>query len=694
MADPRLDAYANWLVQNKDKQGTPEFETVATAYKSLRGSSAPTRPQTKAEAADAYVQKEDATAGTLGQVANGLEYGARSLAQGVPIVGGLYDEAMAGASTLLGRGSYEDNLDYQRARDRFLAKEAPGLNLAGNVIGGVESVLLAAPLLGAAGIGATATGTAVPLYQQALRTAAVSAPIGAADFFTRGEGGFENRAKNAAGGAVLGTATGAVAPYVGAAVGSVYQRARDLLTSDALLQRLGLSRAAGQEILAALQGDDTLTGTGMARIRAAGPNGMLADAGPNAASALDTAMNAGGAATRIGRDAVEARAAQSSRDLNQTLDNTLGQPVGVQTRIDATRNSTAAARGAAYDAAYDQPIDFNSPAGQQLARDIERIPQWAIQEAEQEIAMRGEQPTVVRILDRATRALNSAATRGERGGALGGNTPLGGAASDLSGDIRQALRAAVPEYGAALDTAADPIRRVQATKLGQGLLNPNFTRDELAQELRGITPPERQAALGGVRDAIDEMAAKVTQMASDPNIEARELRATLQALTSRSAREKMQMILGDENRARAIYGQIGRAMRSLELRAAVATNSRTAARQEAMRRAKDRAEGGVLEAAQRGELLKAARKAFQHLTGSTDAAQLAREQAMFAEIAQALTGPRGRDAERYLQNLVRAANARARSGAQARRIGQAAGVVPFGATQAPAGNALGRPNQP
>lgn len=32
----RLGAYSNWLVTNKDKQGTPEFETVANAYRSLR----------------------------------------------------------------------------------------------------------------------------------------------------------------------------------------------------------------------------------------------------------------------------------------------------------------------------------------------------------------------------------------------------------------------------------------------------------------------------------------------------------------------------------------------------------------------------------------------------------------------------------------------------------------------------------
>ena len=35
MAD-RLEAYADWLVANQNKRGTPEFDTVANAYKQLR----------------------------------------------------------------------------------------------------------------------------------------------------------------------------------------------------------------------------------------------------------------------------------------------------------------------------------------------------------------------------------------------------------------------------------------------------------------------------------------------------------------------------------------------------------------------------------------------------------------------------------------------------------------------------------
>lgn len=45
MADDRAAAYADWIVKNQDKAGTPEFETVASAYKQLRGQSAPPAQQ-------------------------------------------------------------------------------------------------------------------------------------------------------------------------------------------------------------------------------------------------------------------------------------------------------------------------------------------------------------------------------------------------------------------------------------------------------------------------------------------------------------------------------------------------------------------------------------------------------------------------------------------------------------------------
>ena len=36
MSQAELEKYADWIIANKDKKGTPEFERVAEAYKALR----------------------------------------------------------------------------------------------------------------------------------------------------------------------------------------------------------------------------------------------------------------------------------------------------------------------------------------------------------------------------------------------------------------------------------------------------------------------------------------------------------------------------------------------------------------------------------------------------------------------------------------------------------------------------------
>ena len=51
MATDRASAYADWLVQNQDKQGTQQFATVANAYKQLRQQS---QPQQGTDGAFAY----------------------------------------------------------------------------------------------------------------------------------------------------------------------------------------------------------------------------------------------------------------------------------------------------------------------------------------------------------------------------------------------------------------------------------------------------------------------------------------------------------------------------------------------------------------------------------------------------------------------------------------------------------------
>lgn len=699
MADARLDAYANWLVQNQDKQGTPEFETVASAYKQLRGSESKPPPdpyagkslddlkhmyrgsnlvdandQTRSKIMDAYVRKE-AQQGGFGLA---LDDVGRQLAKGVPIVGGLLDEANAATSSLLG-GNYDETLDYNRARDRYREEANPETSFATQIAGGVGGTLAGMRALGVPYAAASAT----PITTRMLAGAGVGATIGGADMFGRGEGGVENRATNAAIGAGLGGIVGAGAPVVAEGLTAGAQRVANWLTSDAMLKRLGISREAANVLIRQLGADDTLSQKGAQRIADAGPEGMLADAGPAASNLLDTSLERSGPGATQARQAIEARARQSAGDMAGALDETLGPPVGVETRQAGIRLGSADARRSAYGTAETAEIDFSTPAGKKLAEDMKAIPQWALDEARQEIALRRETPTLVRILDRATRALNSAAQRGERGGALGGNTPLGSAAGSLASDIRQSLREAVPEYGVALDTAADPIRRVQATEFGATVLNPQTTREQVAMELRGMTAPERKAVMEGMRDQVDEVMANVRKMASDPNTEARQLREGLGRLSSKAAREKIEIVIG-RDKANALYGTLGRAMRSLELRASVARNSRTFGRQATDAQVKAQIEPGVLGLALEGHPALAARKAIQNLTRMTPERRLEAEDRLYGEIAKALTEVRGTRAEGYLNTLIKAVRSRATNTSAAKAAGTLGTDALVGATVVPA----------
>lgn len=62
----RLESYAQWLVDNQDKRGTPEFDTVAQAYKSLRSQPAVAEPAPSTERTFGEAAKDVAAGLTTG----------------------------------------------------------------------------------------------------------------------------------------------------------------------------------------------------------------------------------------------------------------------------------------------------------------------------------------------------------------------------------------------------------------------------------------------------------------------------------------------------------------------------------------------------------------------------------------------------------------------------------------------------
>ncbi len=648
---------------------------------------------TRRKIMDAYVEQE-AKEGGFGFA---LDDVGRQLAKGVPVIGGVLDEASAGLNSLLpeslGGAPYDESLDYQRARDRYRETLNPETSGAVQIAGGIAGTVAGAR---AAGIGYGA-GSTTPILQRAVTGGLATAPVVGADAFARGEGGLESRAQQGAVGAALGLPLGAAAPVVAQGLSSGIGRLANFLSSDQALRQLGISRNAAEVLLRQLGVDDTLT-RGAARIRQGGPDAMLADAGPAAANLLDTALERSGPGSTAARNAIEQRATQANQNLRGTLDQTMGAPVGVETRQAGIRQATAAARGNAYDAAYNTPIDYSTPGGQEIARLWARVSPARRNAANRLLEEGGHAPIEdgalpdVRQIDFVTRALNDVAQSGEGQGALGGVNAAGRSAQELSRGLRDALRGAVPEYATALQTAADPIRRVQATEFGSTLLNKQVTREQVAREFATMTGPERQAAISGMRDQIDELAANVKAMASDPNIDARQLREVLGSLTSQAAGEKIAAALGPAA-TRTFMRRVRESMRALELRASVARNSRTFGRTATNEQVKAQLEPGIVNTALEGRPMAAIRKAMQALTGLTPERRLVMEDRLFGEIANALTQTRGRAAERYVRQLERALRSRANSARTGQAVGNIGADAYLGATIEPTTSLL-RPAAP
>lgn len=626
-------------------------------------------------------------------------------ARPAPFVQGLSvgygDEALsaaAGAGQALRGGSFADMYGtMQEAQRQELAQDraehpvlAPVLQ-AGGALANMAALMRAGVPLGAS--------AKAPLGARMLGGAGMGAGYGAAEGFGSGSG-LEDRLKQAALGAGTGFAVGGAIPAAAAAVGSLANRAFDAYGVTPYLRQLGVGRPAGDAVNRVLEADDAFTGAGRQNITAAGPGGMLADAGASTQGLLDMVIQRLGGGSRLARDAVEQRGTAANQTLTDALDTALGQPRGIQTMITDIRQAGQPARSSAYDTAYGTPIDYSHPDARRLESLLGRLgdeggnPDAVVREANRLMRISGDPPSAqiratvnpdgtiaydrlpdVRQIDYITRGLRKIAQEEETKGIMGGPSETGQAYRNLAGDIRGTTRSLVPEYGTALDTAADDIGRIEATRLGNDLLSPSMTRDEAAQALRrhSNSAAEMDAVRLGVRQSIDDQMANVRRIATDPNLDARQAAAALKDLSSDAANAKLDMIL-DPLQRQQLTNQIQEVERAIQLRANMTANSKTfgrTAQQEAVKQLSDTAP----EVLRRGEPLNFARRAWQTFTGGTPQAVLGREDVINQQIAELLTTARGQNAQQQLGLLQQAYTAAPRNVQTAQNIGAGAGLL-------------------
>lgn len=575
------------------------------------------------------------------------------------MLGGM-DELRGGIDAAMTDRSYGDAVADARDEMQGLREDHPVLSTAGGIAGAVTS-----PVSQAAMRAFPASGS---LGRQMVVGGGTGASLGAGQGFMEGEGGVGDRATNALIGSAFGGVLGAAAPALFAGIGAAYRGGRNALAEyrgiGQAADDLGISRSSGRLL------SDTLGMDDPARMRAAisdaGPEAMLADAGPSAQGALDAVIQSPGEGARTALRRIDDRVSLAGGRLNTALDDALtGQTVGAPSTRQFSdtarmqgdlRAATAPARKAVYDRAYSQPIDYSGAEGAALLDDITpRLPSDAISYANKLMRMNGNQsqqimasvaddgtvaftrPPDVRQWDYIKQALDGLAESGDGAGALGGQTRMGSAYQGLARDIRRNLGQAVPEYDYAVNTAGDIIGQVRAIKTGETLLRPQVTRAEAEALLDGMSQAEQSAVKRGLRQSIDDAVANVKAVASDPNMDAREAYKSYTMLTSRASQDKMKLLLGEQ--WTPLKKALDESASSLGLRARVATNSRTFGRQQFGQMLDESLQPGRIASGEVMGPFATPRGIWQSITGSTPAQIQRARGSVQNELADVLTRP-------------------------------------------------------
>lgn len=595
--------------------------------------------------------------------ANPIAARANEFVKGTPFIGSYADEIVSAVSPQAGNNM---NLASE-AMQRQKPGQSTALNLGGAIAGTVPLALAAGPTI-VANAASSLGGLALQAGIFGGITGAVEGAVyGAGD--QSGEGRAINSRNNAAIGGASGVGLGVAGTYAAQGVKSVLARVRG---SDVkvIARELGLTSGAARVVKGALEsgGVDNAADV-LARI---GDDAMLADAGSGTRGLLDTAAQMPGAAGQVARNAVDGRVTAASRKMTEELDQSLGQPRSIGDIQDGVRDGTSAARSEAYTTAYAQPIDYSAGNGRALEGLLKQVPDSAIRRAQQIMdvsdetssqimASIGENGRVtysqlpdVRQIHYIMQALDDIAKGTDGAGVMGKQTTYGARVQTLRSNLSSQLKRAVPEFGTAQDIAADTARQLEMSDVGRNMFRAGTTRDDVARSLSGASVAERNAAKEGLRSYIDDMTANVTRTITDSNMDAREGLKTLRDFSSRSNREKVQLLLGEAEASR-LLGELDNATTAYELRAAISQNSKTAARNATQGMVSDVATGGVLQTISDAEPVNATKRIVQAISGGGPEAKAIREMGLYEEIATALTqsqGPRAQASMRIIQNAM------------------------------------------
>lgn len=296
----------------------------------------------------------------------------RGFARGVPFIGEFSDEInarlMAATGGLVGgsqAGSYgervEDNLAFERAKDRTFDADNPVQSVASRLTGGILGTVAVAPA--AATSGALNVGGRLLLGTGAKTLPGAVARGGTAGLLQAGaagageaEGGFVERATGAAKAAPLGLAIGGLGPLAFAGVGKAVDGAKRMVMPPAATGPLDNMSPAARRYVRGDLADPAVVARQQSEIARLGDQAMLADVSP------EWMMVARGAAARPGREQIvtpllQRDAAKNAR-IRTDLDANLGPaptPSYVERGLEESRSALSPRYGEVLSQA--QPVD-------------------------------------------------------------------------------------------------------------------------------------------------------------------------------------------------------------------------------------------------------------------------------------------------------------------------------------------------
>lgn len=490
----------------------------------------------------------------------------RGMARGVPFIGTFSDEINArlnaAASGVLGGSQadtydqrVEDNLAYERAKDRTFDADNPIQSVGSRLAGGVAATIAAAPAAAATGavnaFGRTLLGTGAKTLPGAVARGATAGLLqGAAAGAGDAEGGFIDRAKGAGEGAIIGGAFGLGAPLAIAAGSRAVSGVRNMVMPPAATGPLDdLSPAARRYVRNSLSDPDALARQ-QSEIARFGDQAMLADASP------EWMMIARGGAARPGTredvvTALTARDAAKNTRIRADLDANLGPapiPSQVEAGFEAARDAltpryTRALQGASAVDVRPIAVALRREALQAKGRD------WSgpLNEVFDLIAPRVQtQQGSQRVLETSPEGLLNArgavdAIIRRMKAAPDTNPKAIRSISFLRQAIDDELAAKVPGIKAIDAEFSGLMRQSEALGRGNQVFNTGkeaLRPSELGEQLSQMTPEQQAALRQGTRAELDRI---IGTQANDPQA----LRRTVQGEGDWN-RDKARLIFGQE----------------------------------------------------------------------------------------------------------------------------------------------------